>query len=133
VHDVEVTAHGPTPSDTDLQEQGSASLTGQLLLFLLETLEERREPELRQLIDPGIGTVLASVAAVSSGLIPPPLKMSASSLTGYFTGAVVCKVCERSATRIDLGAQPGYLACHMSSGCMTGTTTTTARPCDSTV
>jgi hypothetical protein len=33
----------------------------------------------RQLIDPGIGTVLAPVAAVSSGLIPQPLKMSASS------------------------------------------------------
>jgi len=77
----------------DLQEQGSASLTGQLLLFLLETLEERREPWLRQLIDPGIGTVLAPVAAVSSGLIPPPLKMSASSSTGYFNKAAKCKVC----------------------------------------
>jgi hypothetical protein len=113
----------------DLQEQGSASLTGQLLLFLLETLEERREPWLRQLIDPGIGTVLAPVAAVSSGLIPPPLKMSASSTTGYFTNATKCKVCPR----IDLAPEPGYLALHMSTGCMTGTTTTTARPCDSTV
>jgi hypothetical protein len=102
-------------------------------LFLLETLEERREPGLRQLIDPGIGTVLAPVAAVSSGLIPQPLKMSASSLTGYLIGVDKCKTRAGAVSGIDLALDRGYLALHMSVWLMTGTTTTTARPCDSTV
>jgi hypothetical protein len=61
-----------------LQQQGSASLTDHSSSVSLETLEERRERGSRQLIDPGFGTALAPVAAVSSGLIPQPLMMSAS-------------------------------------------------------
>jgi hypothetical protein len=96
---------------------------------------------LRQLIDPGIGTVLAPVAAVSSGLIPQPLKMSASSVlrlldfSGFVqhpgrTGAGRASI---GPGGIDLNLDPGYLSCHMNGWITTGMTTTTERPCDSSV
>jgi hypothetical protein len=77
------------------------------LFVSLETLEERRKPGFRQLIDPGIGTALAPVAAVSSGLVPQPLMMSASSSTGYLIAADKCKT---PVGRIDLEGDPGYLS-----------------------
>jgi hypothetical protein len=88
---------------------------------------------LRQLIDPGIGTVLAPVAAVSSGLIPQPLKMSASSITRLLHSAGFVQDPVLGRAGIDLINDPGYLALHMSAWLTTGMTTTTERPCDSSV